>query len=75
MDTNMAHLRTELSKDKKTIFVALPRALWRTALDGRCGCSWCKAHPDQPAMWDTMVIDATGKRDTSTCHYPELSAD
>jgi hypothetical protein len=75
MPINMNGLRTELAKNKKTIFIALPSECWRP-IEGGCGCDWCKSHPDQVPQWDTLVVNPQpSKRPeyTSVCHYPEFS--
>jgi hypothetical protein len=54
-----------------TIFIHLPRELWRSA--GNCNCPVCKG---QEAFWDTLALAATRKRGESdhafTVHYPEF---
>lgn len=85
MRPDMRSLRTEYCEHKakrkngtefrigKTIFVALPMECWQP-IQGGCGCTYCKDHPELIPHWDTMVIDATGKsRFTSLCHYPEFT--
>lgn len=61
-----------------TIFIRLPRALWRE-IDGGCCCRYCSTDPrkaDGPAYWDTLAVAATrrgkGPDTTWTVHYPEL---
>ena len=75
MDRASLSIRVERYKD--TIFIPLPPELWRTT-GNECCCAWCKAHPELPSMWDTMVVSAKppkkGATDfTSMCHYPELA--
>jgi len=56
-----------------TIFVPLPRALWRSC--GGCSCAFCKVHPETGPYLDTLAIDATTKagdfNHAWTCHAPE----
>jgi hypothetical protein len=71
--TNFNGLRTELAKNKKTVFVALPVEAWRPIANG-CACPFCKTHPDLTPYWDTLVVNPVGVKDvTSVCHYPEFS--
>lgn len=56
-----------------TIFVALPRELWRE-IDGGCACRFCSASGKSvsPAYWDTLAIAANMTHDHAwTVHYPE----
>ena len=53
-------------KSAATIFIPLPRELWR-AIDGQCGkCG------DIP-YWDTLAVSPS-QEFTWTVHYPELQA-
>ena len=81
MSIKMNGLRSELARNQKTVFVALPMECWRP-IQGGCGCPYCKAHPELIPHWDTLVVNptcGTGKVKspysdfTSTCHYPELA--
>jgi hypothetical protein len=69
---------TLITREKDTIFVPLPRALWRE-IDGGCACSYCSSDGKSasPAYWDTLALgkNATkGKPDyTYTVHYPEIN--
>ncbi len=55
-----------------TLFVPLPRALWRKAGDGPCSCSTCSARKSPVAYWDTLALAAKGSDYTWMVHYPEL---
>jgi hypothetical protein len=56
-----------------TIFLRLPRDLWRSC--GRCDCDSCKG---TEGFWDTLAVAATAPADGSdhawTVHYPEATA-
>lgn len=58
-------------KDGNTIFIPLPRILWRSA--GRCDCNVCKG---KEGFWDTLALTSQPENratDTAwTVHYPEL---
>jgi hypothetical protein len=57
-----------LETRKGTTFIRLPLSLQRPIAD--CQCPYCKGHPANPPMWDTLATDG----ETSwTVHYPELS--
>jgi hypothetical protein len=71
-------LSTPIKRVKDTIFVPLPRELWRE-IPGGCACDYCsdngKSH--SPAYWDTLAIGKYPPTDhrpdyTTTVHYPEL---
>lgn len=64
---NLNNLQVHKSKDGKTLFVPLPRALWREAYT--CSCSHCKG---AVACWDTLALAADGTGATWTVHAPEL---
>jgi len=54
-----------------TIFVRLPRELWRSV--GRCDCSKCNG---AEGFWDTLAIAADPSRDNYrdyawTVHHPD----
>jgi hypothetical protein len=54
----------------ETIFVRLPRELWRSA--GNCACPVCNG---AEAFWDTLAISAKPckSNDTAwTVHYPKF---
>ena len=36
------------------VYLRLPRELRRPA--GECSCDYCKAHPEEMPMWDTLVV-------------------
>lgn len=48
-----------------TIFIPLPRELWRSC--GRCDCSHCQG---KEGFWDTIAV-AIGERYSWTVHMPE----
>ena len=56
---------------RQTIFVPLPRELWRPC--GGCCCAYCSADGkmSEAGMWDTLAISAKGGC-TWTVHMPEL---
>lgn len=60
----------------ETIFIPLPRELWRETGWGQCVCKECKANKAQKSYWDTLAISATPvKKDSDTVwtvHYPSL---
>ena len=70
------------AKNGGAIYVPLPRDV-ATPIDGGCGCSFCKAHPDITPAWDTVVIplnephrcgvDGCERTWTTTVHFPELA--
>jgi hypothetical protein len=73
-NTNLNSLRVKRVKD--TIFVALPRGLWRL-IPGGCACACCSADgkSHEPAYWDTLAIGKSANTDydwTWVVHYPEL---
>ena len=53
-------------KDRDTLYVALPRELWRSA--GPCDCAHCKG---KEGFWDTVAVSPS-KAYTWTVHAPEL---
>lgn len=61
-----------------TIFVRLPAELQATIEGGSeqdgwanaCCCEYCKRHPNERPMWDTLAIPADGKGNTWTVHMP-----
>jgi hypothetical protein len=50
-----------------TMFIPLPTRL-RRPITGGCECPFCKAHPHQQPMWDTLATDG---KESWTIHYPE----
>lgn len=70
-DTNM-NGSDVLGRRGNTIFVRLPRALWREC--GTCACPTCKG---SVGYWDTLAIAATrtpGQADTTwTVHMPNAA--
>lgn len=59
------------------IYIPIPADVAALALGGEgCSCAFCKAHPDLPARWDTLVIPGGNDRQPSTftVHMPELGA-
>jgi hypothetical protein len=69
---------TLITRVKDTIFVPLPRALWRECAGG-CSCRFCSAtgRSESPAYWDTLAIAVNAPDKAShdyawTVHYPEL---
>ena len=59
---------TYLSTDGSTVFIRLPRELWRSA--GPCGCPHCKG---KEGFWDTLAVSTKPTRwnDTAwTVHFP-----
>ena len=57
-----------------TIFIPLPRELWRKAGNGVCNCPTCKVRKSKVAYWDTLVVSAVPMQGdcTWTVHFPEL---
>ncbi len=63
-----------LGRRNGVIFVRLPPEL-QAPIDS-CICPYCKAHPDQPPMWDTLAVaqeDTPCRRNghTWTVHMPD----
>lgn len=57
----------------ETIFTPLASQAKRL-IPGGCQCDWCKSHPNETPMWDTLAIDATSEHSNAwTVHYPEFS--
>lgn len=61
----------------ETIFIPLPRAMWRP-IDGGCCCRYCSKDRTKtgPAFWDTLAVAADpagmkGPDTTWTVHMPE----
>jgi hypothetical protein len=54
-----------------TIFIKLPRELWRDA--NGCCCAYCSEDgKDAPAFWDTLAVAADKPTSTWMVHMPEL---
>jgi hypothetical protein len=56
-------------------FLPLPRELWRP-IEGKCGCAFCRANPNDGPFWDTLVSGKDAGPDGSgnhawLCHAPE----
>jgi hypothetical protein len=53
------------------VYVRLPKELQRPT--GGCSCAYCKAHPKEVPMWDTLAIPLgpVRNRTTWTVHAPE----
>lgn len=60
-----------------TLFIPLPRELWRPIEDSKCMCGYCTKHPDVPPYWDTLAVaqDPGTKRNDTTwvVHAPEIA--
>ena len=56
----------------ETVFIALPRELWRNA--GKCECPICKKRNAQTSYWDTLAVPVVpkGYDYAWTVHMPEL---
>lgn len=76
---NMNGTRVTYSADGSTIFIPLPRELWRPC--GDCMCDECKANkktiPGYVPSWDTLAVaskpDPTRVIQSSwTVHMPKL---
>jgi hypothetical protein len=71
---------TMVKRYKDTIFLPLPRELWRE-IEGGCACMYCSddnRNVGKPAYWDTLAISKLPPRDHKpdtawTVHYPELN--
>jgi len=64
------------SEDGSTIFIPLPRELWRSC--GGCGCRYCSptcGKSSSEAYWDTLAVSTKppddGRDYTWTVHAPE----
>lgn len=63
---------TVIARTSQTIYIRLPRALWRPI--DRCSCPTCK-RTGEPPYWDTLAV-ATNKPDGApdsvwTVHMPD----
>lgn len=73
LDSNPVH------RSGKTIFIPLPRELWRR-IDYGCSCMYCSATPGKSnpeAYWDTLAVaaekfDKLGPDVSWTVHAPEF---
>lgn len=56
----------------ETVFIALPRELWRKC--GPCACATCKKTGQQTSYWDTLAVPVVpkGYDYAWTVHMPEL---
>ncbi len=67
----------KIHRSGNTIFVALPAEARLPMMPALCSCAYCKSHPDQKPMWDTLAIGADapeGRTDTAfTVHFPEFA--
>jgi hypothetical protein len=53
------------------IYIRIPQDLQREKSDG-CTCNYCRTHPDQPPMWDTLVVNnGTGPLEAGPHPRPE----
>jgi len=62
----------ERSEDGSTIFIPLPRQMWR---ETECGCEFCRSVPGRKSYWDTLAVSTAmpaGAIDHAwTVHRPE----
>ena len=62
-----------LGRRGNTLWVRLPSELQRPC--GTCSCPYCKAHPAEVPMWDTLAIPiappASSQDTTWTVHLPD----
>lgn len=70
--------RVVYSEDGSTIYIPLPRELWRPS-NGGCICRYCSDDPNvsKPSFWDTLAVSSKPRKglktDTTwTVHKPEL---
>ena len=68
-----------VTRVKDTIFIPLPRGLWKE-IEGGCACPYCSGNgkSQSPAYWDTLAVAKNGKGlghsdYTYTVHYPQLN--
>ena len=73
---NLTNGMVVLGRREGVMFIRLPDAL-QVPID-RCGCPFCKAHPDKTPMWDTLAVHvdadprSTRSQDyTWTVHMPD----
>lgn len=52
---NLNGAAVDRSKDGSTIFIPLPRALWKSASFNPCACANCNG---RPGFWDTLAVAA-----------------
>lgn len=77
MDT-LNGARVVRSEDGSTIYIALPRHMWRDA--GDCCCRYCSSEYAVAGMayWDTLAVSALPPRNSDridsawTVHMPEI---
>jgi hypothetical protein len=65
-----------IARTKLAVYVRIPRELQQQALDGKCDCLYCKSHPGETAMWDTLVVSteappSRGRDYAWTVHLPD----
>lgn len=68
----MASLSMEvIARLAGAIYLRLPRELQLPA--GECSCDYCLAHPNAPAMWDTLAVPLEASRNdySWTVHMPD----
>jgi hypothetical protein len=78
MDVNLNGIK--ITRVKDTIFIPLPKQLWRkigleTVPDSGCTCAVCKTDGTK-GYWDTLAVAAVQEdltlETTWQVHYPEL---
>lgn len=67
-----ATLSIKITRRDDSIFIPLPRVLWRSF--GPCSCQHCNG---AEGFWDTLALSKKPRTDnasdyTTTVHYPEL---
>jgi hypothetical protein len=68
VNMNMDVIETRIADN--VVYLRIPRELQRAA--GVCECAYCKAHPNDPPMWDTLAVPTDGKHERAfTVHMPE----
>lgn len=74
--SNLLNGMKVLGRRNNTLYVRIP--VWlQQPIDG-CSCTYCKTHPKEPPMWDTLAI-ATGTENvrrndhTWTVHMPDAN--
>lgn len=53
-----------------TLFVPLPRSLWREIEDG-CSCEFCRAVPGRKSYWDTLALSTERADHAWMVHRPQ----
>lgn len=68
----------KVSRVGRSIFIPLPRELWKPIVGG-CACGFCAVKNSDgdkvpgPAFWDTLAVSTQElDRNTWTVHAPEL---